>query len=57
MGQIATFMGELGMSYDEVVNQHPYRNLVIMMKDKQRVCTGEKMEETTEEELGITFDE
>lgn len=54
LGQIATFMGELGLSYDETVYKIPYRNLILMQKDKLREC-GEKIEEVTEEEMGMNF--
>jgi len=51
LGQIATFMDTLHLSYREVVYEIPYRNLVIMSKDKQRpVYGGEVMEEVTAEE-------
>lgn len=44
-------MDSLHLSYDEVVNRIPYRNLVIMQKDKLRACYGSKMVEITEEDL------
>jgi hypothetical protein len=31
----------LHLSYDEVVNQIPYRNLIIMQKDKQHEVFGD----------------
>ena len=34
LGQIASFIENLHLSYDEVVYKIPYRNLVIMQKDK-----------------------
>lgn len=34
LGQIATFMESLHLSYREVVYEIPYRNLNIMLKDK-----------------------
>lgn len=37
LGQIATFMDSLHLSYTEVVEVIPYRNLVIMSKDKLHV--------------------
>ena len=60
MGQIATFMDSLHLTYEEVVSKIPYRNLVIMQKDKLRVCYGDKMEEVTDEEFfkgKMRFDE
>lgn len=51
LGQIATFMESLHLTYNEVLHEIPYRNLVLMSKDKQRVVyDGEVMEEVTEEE-------
>ena len=39
-------------SYHEVVHEIPYRNLLVMNKDKQHpVYDGEVMEEVTEEEF------
>lgn len=52
MGQIATFMESLHLTYREVVHEIPYRSLVIMHKDKQHtVYDGEVMQEVTEEEF------
>lgn len=51
MGQIASFMEYLNMSYKEVFEAIPYRNLIIMQKDKLREVYGEVMEEVTEEEF------
>jgi hypothetical protein len=51
LGQIATFIENLHLTYDEVVNQIPYRNLVIMQKDKLHVAYGEVMKEVSEEEF------
>ena len=38
------------MTYDEVVNKIPYRNLLIMSRDKMRVATGKVYREMTEAE-------
>lgn len=44
-------MDTLHLSYREVVHEIPYRNLVIMTKDRQRpVYGGEVMKEVTAEE-------
>ena len=51
LGQIASFMEYLNMSYKEVFEIIPYRNLIIMQKDKLREVHGEVMEEVTEEEF------
>ena len=41
LGQIATFIENLHLSYDDVVYRIPYRNLQIMMKDKLHTIYGE----------------
>nr|DAI98691.1 MAG TPA: hypothetical protein [Caudoviricetes sp.] len=43
-------MDNLHLSYKEVVEEIPYRNLVIMQKDKQHTVSGDVMEEVSEEE-------
>lgn len=48
LGQIATFMENLHLSYEEVVDKIPYRNLIIMQKDKLHVVYGEVQKEVTE---------
>lgn len=48
------------MTYKEVVEDIPYRNLVIMQKDKLRVASGDVMREVSDEEFfngKIKFDE
>lgn len=40
-------MDALNLSYDEVVYKIPYRNLLIMQKDKLRVCYGRKVSTLT----------
>ncbi len=52
-------MDVLHLTYDEVVYKIPYRNLVIMQKDKLRTCYGEKMEEISDSDMfkGRKFDE
>lgn len=50
LGQIASFMENLHLSYDEVMYKIPYRNMVIMQKDKLHTVPGEIMEEVSEEE-------
>lgn len=37
-------MDALGLTYDEVVRKIPYRNLVIMQRDKLRPVYGAKVE-------------
>ncbi|MGN1173163.1 MAG: hypothetical protein ACI4SO_05195 [Muribaculaceae bacterium] len=51
LGQIATFIEALGLSYREVVYEIPYRNLLIMSKDKSRPCYGKKVVQTTGREM------
>ena len=59
LGQIATFMDYLHLTYDEVVKKIPYRNLQVMMWDKQRVANGKVYKEVPEDEFikekGIKF--
>jgi hypothetical protein len=45
----------LHLSYDEVVRKIPYRNMLLMSKDKARVAYGEVYYESTEEEMGLIF--
>ena len=51
LGQIATFIDNLHLSYHEVVEVIPYRNLLLMAKDKQHIASGEVMEEVDEAEF------
>lgn len=48
-------MDSLHLSYTEVVREIPYRNLLLMAKDKQRVAYGEVYYEGTEEDMGLVF--
>lgn len=41
LGQIATFIETLHLSYDDVVYKIPYRNLIIMKKDRLRETTND----------------
>lgn len=43
-------MEALNLTYDEVVNRIPYRNLLVMARDKQHLATGDVMVEVSEEE-------
>lgn len=52
LGQIATFQESLHLSYHEVLDEIPYRNLIIMTKDKIRTLYGsEKMVEVSEDDF------
>jgi hypothetical protein len=52
LGQIATFQESLHLSYHEVLDEIPYRNLIIMQKDKLRpLYNSEKMVEMSDEEF------
>lgn len=52
LGQIATFQESLRLSYHEVLDEIPYRNLIIMQKDKLRTLyNSEKMVEMSDEEF------
>lgn len=62
LGQIATFQESLHLTYDEVLDKIPYRNLIIMQKDKLRTLyNSEKMVEMTDDdffkEKGMKFSE
>lgn len=41
MGQVATFMDTLKLTYNEVVYRIPYRNLLLMQKDILHQVTGD----------------
>lgn len=51
LGQIASFMDTLHLTYEEVVNKIPYRNLLIMNKDIHRIAYDGVMKEVTEKEF------
>lgn len=40
MGQVATFMENLHLTYPEVMDIVPYRNLLLMQRDKAHVVYG-----------------
>ncbi len=44
-------MENLHLSYAEVVDEIPYRYLLIMAKDKQHIASGEVWEEGDEDEF------
>lgn len=44
-------MENLHLSYTEVVDEIPYRYLLIMAKDKQHIANGEVWEEVDEAEF------
>lgn len=46
LGQIATFIDELHISYHEIVYEIPYRNLLIMQKDKLHEVYGDIIKKT-----------
>lgn len=50
-------MDSLHLTYGEVLDGIPYRNLVIMQKDKLRVCYGDKMTEVSDAESGLIFND
>ena len=51
MGQIASFMENLHLSYWEVVYEIPYRNLVLMQRDKQHTVTGIKVNKVSGKDM------
>ena len=50
-GQITSFIENLHLSYKEVFEVIPYRNLVMMMADKQREATNGVIRNTNSNEL------
>lgn len=50
-GQIATFMENLHLSYKEVFEIIPYRNLVLMQKDKLHEATGDIITKSSSTEM------
>ena len=44
IGQIATFMETLKLTYNEIVYRIPYRNLLLMQKDILHQVTGDLIE-------------
>ena len=51
LGQVATFMEALHLTRREVVEEIPYRTLLIMSRDKLHVATGDVWREMTPEEF------
>ena len=51
IGMIPTFKENLKMSYEEVFEKIPYRVLILMQKDKQRVTSSDEMIEVTDDEF------
>lgn len=51
LGQIASFMESLKLSYHDVVYEIPYRNLLLMQKDILHAVTGDLIVERTGRDL------
>ena len=51
VGQIASFKENLGLSYEEIVREIPYRNLVLMQRDKLHVVCGTKVKKVNGKEM------
>lgn len=51
LGQIATLIETLHLSYDDVVYKIPYRNLLIMQKDRLHACIGVKIQKTSGKDM------
>lgn len=51
LGQVASFMENLHLSYKEVFEEIPYQNLILMQKDKLHVAYGSVVTESSSEEL------
>lgn len=50
-GQIASFMDTLHLSYKEVFEIIPYRNLIMMQKDKLHEAVGDIIKKVSSQEL------
>ena len=48
---MASFMDNLNLSYKEVFESIPYRNMIMMQRDKLREATGDIIRKTSSEEL------
>lgn len=52
LGQIASFIETLHLSYDEIVYKIPYRNLIIMQRDKLHVVyNGTKVKKASGKDM------
>ncbi len=51
LGQIASFIETLGLTYEEVVYKIPYRNLLVMQRDKIHPLTGVKINKSSGKEM------
>lgn len=51
IGQIASFRENLGFSYDEIVYKIPYRNLLLMQRDKLHVVYGTKVNKVSGKDM------
>lgn len=45
LGQIASFAESLHLTYEEIVDKIPYRNLIIMQRDKMHIAYDGKRQE------------
>ena len=50
-GQIATYMENLHLTYSEVLEVIPYRNILAMQQDKLREATGELTQKSSSQEV------
>jgi hypothetical protein len=51
IGQIATFIESLHLSYEEVIYKIPYRVLLIMQKDKVHTVYGQRVRRVSGREM------
>ena len=51
LGQIATLIETLHLSYEEVVYKIPYRNLLIMQKDRLHACIGDRVKKVSGKDM------
>jgi len=51
LGQIASFIENLHLSYKEVFEEIPYQNLILMQKDKLHGTTGDVIQEISGKDM------
>lgn len=51
LGQVATFMENLHLTYNEAYREIPFRNLLVMQKDKLHTVTGTKIKKISGKEM------
>jgi len=51
LGQIASFMESLNLTYKQVFEEIPYSSLLLMQKDKLHESSGDIVKKTTSSDL------